>query len=84
MMNILQFKLRISQNNNLVEKIIKLREEIKLYLLGARAQNELPFQDGEEKTDDDDLFNEDDDDSGDDELDIVASNITESNKGGNN
>jgi hypothetical protein len=54
------YQLRIDQNNALVEKIIKLREEVALYAQGARAQSELPFEDGEEKTDsEDELFDDD-------------------------
>jgi len=51
---------RIDQNNVLISKIEKLRDEIVLYAQGARAQTELPFQDGSEDNDDDgDLFDGD-------------------------
>jgi hypothetical protein len=54
------YQLRIDQNNALVEKIIKLREEIVLYAQGTRAQSELPFENGDEKSDDEDnLFDDD-------------------------
>lgn len=55
------YQLRIDQNNTLIEKILKLREEIVLYAQGARAQSELPFEDVEESTDTEgDLFDDDD------------------------
>jgi len=54
------YQLRIDQNNALIEKILKLREEIVLYAQGARAQSELPFEDGSEKTgDENNLFDDD-------------------------
>ena len=53
------YQLRVEQNNTLVEKIIKLREEIVLYAQGARAQSELPFEDGEETDGDNNLFDDD-------------------------
>jgi len=54
------YQLRIDQNNALIEKILKLREEIVLYAQGARAQSELPFEDGSEKSDsDNNLFDDD-------------------------
>jgi len=72
------YNIRITQNNSLVEKIIKLREEIVLYAQGAREQGELPFEDGEERhsRDESSLFDddEDEDDAG-DEFDITAGNI---------
>jgi len=54
------YQLRVDQNNALIEKIIKLREEIVLYAQGARAQHELPFEDGSEKSGgDNNLFDDD-------------------------
>ena len=54
------YQLRVDQNNSLVQKIIKLREEIVLYAQGARAQSELPFEDGGEKSgNDNNLFDGD-------------------------
>jgi hypothetical protein len=68
------YQQRVNQNNSLIEKILKLREEIELYAQGARAQSELPFEDGsDEKELEGDLF--DNDDEEDDALDIVAGNI---------
>jgi hypothetical protein len=56
----ISYQLRIDQNNALVEKIIKLRKEIVLYAQGARAQSELPFESGDEKSDsEDNLFDDD-------------------------
>ncbi|MDR1901174.1 MAG: hypothetical protein LBQ88_02675 [Treponema sp.] len=73
------FQMRVDQNNSLVEKIITLRDEITAYVSGSRAQAELPFEGAEEdgNTEDDaSLF-----DDGDDELDIVAGNISQFNPG---
>lgn len=71
----INYQFRIEQNNTLIEKILKLREEIELYAQGARAQSDLPFEDGSERmADEGDLF--DDEDEEDDELNIVAGNIT--------
>jgi len=72
------YQLRASQNNTLVEKIIKLREEVVLYAQGARAQNELPFEDGQERHSEDSLF-DDDEDEEEDELDITVGNPGEKN-----
>jgi len=47
------FQERIEQSNALIEKIATLRDEIALYVNGARAQKELPFEDGKEVSDDD-------------------------------
>jgi len=78
------YQARINQNNSLIEKILKLREEVVLYAQGARAQNELPFEDGSESRDSEgDLFDDDDDDEDDGELDIVAGNISQFPKGDN-
>jgi len=52
------YNLRITQNNSLVEKILKLRDEIVLYAQGSREQRELPFEDGSEKSGDNDLFDD--------------------------
>jgi len=52
------YQARINQNNILIEKIMKLRDEIVLYAQGARAQSDLPFEDGSEKNDGD-LFDDD-------------------------
>jgi hypothetical protein len=76
------FQMRIDQNNSLIEKIVALRDAITAYALGERAQSELPFEDGEENGDTGDgasLFDEDEDDDGgnDDELNIVAGNISQ-------
>jgi hypothetical protein len=77
------FSMRIQQNNALVEKVVTLREEIEFYIKGARLQSELPFEDGEESEDDSEgsLFN-DDEDEGDDDLNIVAGNISSFPKDG--
>ena len=65
------FQERIEQNNALIEKISTLRDEIALYVNGARAQKELPFEDGSEsnKDEDGDLF-----DGEEDEFDIEERN----------
>jgi hypothetical protein len=49
---------RIDQNNDLVNKIITLREEIESYALGARMQQDLPF-DGEEASEEESSLFED-------------------------
>jgi hypothetical protein len=50
---------RISQNNDLVDGIIILREEIEKYTLGARMQEELPFDGDEETGEESSLFEDD-------------------------
>jgi hypothetical protein len=70
------FQIRTEQNNSLIDKVLTLRDEIVAYAQGARAQAELPFEDGENADTDAEasLF---DDDEGKDELDIVAGNMSE-------
>jgi len=68
-----KYQLRVNQNNALVENIEKLREEIVLYAQGARAQSELPFEDGQERHNEESLF-DDDEEEEDDELDITVGN----------
>jgi hypothetical protein len=59
-----EIQLRINQNNDLVEKIIALREEIESYALGARMQQDLPF-DGEEGSEEGaSLFDDSEEDAG--------------------
>jgi hypothetical protein len=72
------FQIRVEQNNLLVGKVLALRDEIAAYAQGARAQAELPFEDGENARTDDEasLFDNDEEDEGGDELDIVAGNIS--------
>jgi hypothetical protein len=55
------YQKRVDQNNYLVEKIETLREDIKKYIQGERAQKDLPFETGESSSldDGDDLFEED-------------------------
>jgi len=69
------YNIRITQNNTLVEKILKLREEIVLYAQGAREQGELPFEDGEDRNTGDASLFDDDEDDGEDEFNITAGNI---------
>ena len=52
------FQERINQNNTLVEKIVALRDEIEAYALGARMQQDLPFE-GDDEDKEDSLFGED-------------------------
>jgi hypothetical protein len=53
---------RIEENNDLVEKIITLREEIKNYALGARMQRDLPFEVKEGSTEESSLFEDGEED----------------------
>jgi hypothetical protein len=69
------YQTRIEQNNSLVEKVMILREEIVAYSQGAREQKEIPFE--EDIDDEQSLF---DDDTDDDELNIVAGNISQFKK----
>jgi hypothetical protein len=41
------FQHRVNQNNDLVEKITTLREQIESYAIGARMQQDLPFDEEE-------------------------------------
>ncbi len=52
------YSLRITQSNNLVKNILKLREEIIEYANGARLQEALPFEESEETDEGDSLFDE--------------------------
>jgi hypothetical protein len=55
------YQTRIEQNNSLVEKVMKLREEIVAYAQGAREQSDLPFEDGnddEKPNDEPSIFDE--------------------------
>jgi hypothetical protein len=76
------FQIRAVQNNSLIEKVLTLRDEISAYAQGARAQAELPFEDGGNSGTDAEasLFDDEEEDEGDDELDIVAGNISEFKK----
>jgi hypothetical protein len=60
---------RINQNNILVERILSLRAEIESYALGARMQQDLPFDAEEGTGEDSSLFDDEEDDN---ELHIVA------------
>lgn len=72
------YQVRVDQRNSLIEKIVKLREEIVLYANGARAQSELPFEDGSESGDSEgSLFDDDDENEDDDEFEIVAGGLGE-------
>jgi hypothetical protein len=53
------FLIRIEEQNDLIKEIFAFREEIELYAQGARAQNELPFENGEETDSDNNLFDSD-------------------------
>jgi hypothetical protein len=48
--------IRISQNNTLVERILSLRTEIESYALGARMQQDLPFDAEEDAGEEYSLF----------------------------
>jgi hypothetical protein len=76
------FQIRAEQNNSLIGKVLTLRDEISAYAQGARAQVELPFEDGDSVGTDAEasLFDDDEGDEGDDELNIVAGNISEFKK----
>jgi hypothetical protein len=76
------FQIRAEQNNSLIDKVLALRDEVAAYAQGARAQSELPFEDGENAGADADasLFDDDEEGEGEDELDIVAGNISEVKK----
>jgi hypothetical protein len=52
--------IRISQNNTLVERILSLRAEIESYALGARMQQDLPFDAEEGSGEESSLFDDDD------------------------
>jgi hypothetical protein len=66
--------IRIDQQNTLVEKTLILREEIEKYALGARMQQDLPFEAEEGSGEESTLF---DDEEGDGELHIVEREIGE-------
>jgi hypothetical protein len=76
------YQTRIEQNNSLVEKVINLREEIVAYIQGARAQNDLLFEDGNDDENSDSEGSLFDDDKDEDELDIVAGNISQFEQAG--
>jgi hypothetical protein len=78
----LDLSIRINQKNTLVEKIFLLREEIENYALGARMQQDLPFEGEEGEGQGPSLFEGDDDSAEDseetgivDDLDINEGNI---------
>jgi hypothetical protein len=56
-----EFQLRVNQNNDLVEKIFTLREQIESYALGARMQQELPFDGKEDSEEESSLFDDGED-----------------------
>lgn len=60
--------IRINQKNTLVEKILILRGEIESYAMGARMQQDLPFEGEESSAEESSLF---EDGEGDSELHIV-------------
>jgi hypothetical protein len=76
------FQIRAEQNNTLIGKVLALRDEVSAYAQGARAQVDLPFEDGDSAGTDAEasLFDDDGEGEGDDELDIVAGNISEFKK----
>jgi hypothetical protein len=59
--------IRINQKNTLVEKIFLLREEIENYALGARMQQDLPFEAEEGSAEESSLFGDGEDNEGEDE-----------------
>jgi hypothetical protein len=60
--------IRIDQQNALVEKILILRQEIEKYALGARMQQDLPFETEKSSGEESSLF---DDEEGNSEFHIV-------------
>jgi hypothetical protein len=55
---------RIKERNDLIQKIITLREEIESYALGARMQEDLPFDAEESSEGEASLFDDGDDGEG--------------------